>query len=297
MNKAVLTICAAVLSGLVWSCSILQSNKPQNVTMEKDGNEAVTTEVPQTVAIIDKVLYGKWVAQTVGETAVEGDERPYVVFDTTVTNPFIAKVYANNGCNTLNGQVAVTPGGEMKPTSKFQTTMRFCPNSPYELGVNVALNSVASYKIRKIGTAYSLSLLNGSGKTMMTLMKNGISFINGAWTVTKVGDQSVSADKGLKLVIDVPELKIHGNGGCNVINGHLFIDPAVTNSIQFRDLISTKMYCPDLELEQAFLVALEQVETASADNGGDTVCLKNADGETVIGLQRLNLKQQQVKKD
>lgn len=290
MNKTRLIISCIALSGTMWSCSILQGNKNQNVAVEKDTNEIVTTTPSQTEAAIDKVLYGEWVAQTVGEMTVEGDERPYVVFDTTATNPFIVKVYANNGCNTLNGQMAVTPGGEMKPTGAFPTTMRYCPNAPYEIGVNMALSTVSTYKIEKIENDYLLTLENGSGKTTMTLTKSGISFINGAWTVTKVGDQTVTPDKGLKLVIDVPEMKVHGNGGCNVINGNLFIDPAVQNSIQFKDLISTMMYCPNLELEQAFLVNLEQVETASEEEGGNVALFKDAEGKTVIVLEKLNLK-------
>lgn len=37
-----------------------------------------------------------------------------------------------------------------------------------------------------------------------------------------------------RLVIDVPEGKVHGNTGCNILNGSLETDMEAANSISFR---------------------------------------------------------------
>ncbi|MDE5838335.1 MAG: META domain-containing protein, partial [Paramuribaculum sp.] len=54
---------------------------------------------------------------------------------------------------------------------------------------------------------------------------------------------------------------------------------------------TTRMMCPDIENEQKFLVALEEVESASPEQNGSVVLLKDAHGKTVITLKKLNLKQ------
>ncbi|MCI9607048.1 MAG: META domain-containing protein [Muribaculaceae bacterium] len=285
-------IAAAALAITATGCSIF-SPKP-TVNVNKSTGEVKTESATETVAAIDKILYGEWTVANVNGQAVTGDDRPYVVFDTTSVNPFRLKVYANNGCNTINGDMSVTPGGDMHKASEFLSTMMYCADAPYEIGINMAFETVKSFNIEKIGNDYLLYMKNSAGNPLMILRKSDISFVNGAWTVTKIGNEDVAEDKGVKLVIDVPELRVHGNTGCNILNGNIFVDPDKQNSLQFKDLATTRMMCPDIENEQKFLVALEQVETVVPGPDGTTALLKDAHGKTLIALKRLNLKQQQA---
>ena len=141
------------------------------------------------------------------------------------STPFQLRVYADNGCNTLNGDMAVTPGGDMRKVSDFLSTMKYCADAPYEIGINMAFETVTSFNIEKIGNDYLLYMKNSAGKPLMILRKSDISFINGAWRVTGLGNESISEESGMKLVIDVPELKVHGNTGCNILNGSIFCRP------------------------------------------------------------------------
>ena len=50
------------------------------------------------------------------------------------------------------------------------------------------------------------------------------------------------------------------------------------------------MTCPDIAIEQAFILALEQIETCVPGSNNDTALLKDANGQTIITLQRINLK-------
>lgn len=288
MKHSKIITAASLLAILASGCSLF-TTKP-TVSVNKTTGAVVVSSPTQTVAAIDKVLYGEWTVANVNGTAVTGDERPYVVFDTTSVNPFQLKVYADNGCNVLNGELAVTPGGEMRKVSDFLSTMKYCADAPYEIGINMAFDAVASFNVEKIGNDYLMYMKNASGTTLMVLRKCDITFINGAWTVTRLGNQEISEDKDMKLVIDIPELKVHGNTGCNILNGNIFVDPDKQNSLQFKDLATTRMMCPDIENEQRFLVALEQVETAVPGADGTTAQLKDAQGQVLIVLKRLNLK-------
>lgn len=259
-------------------------------TINTATNEVETATPEETEAAINAVLYGEWTVADVGGTAVTGDDRPYVIFDTTSVNPFKLKIYANNGCNTLNGDMAVTPGGEMQKASDFLSTMMFCADAPYELGINMAFETVRKFAIEKIGQDYLLYMKNASGNNVMILRKSDISFLNGAWAVSRIHSEAVPDSAGIKMVIDIPELRVHGNTGCNILNGSLFLDPDKQNSIQFVDLATTRMACPDGEREQRFLVALEEVETVIPGKDDSTAILKDSQGAEVLQLTRLKLK-------
>lgn len=292
MKQTACILTTAILAISASGCSILSKTSTKNtITVNNATGEVVVTKPSQTVAAIDNIIYGEWTVANVNNEAVTGDDRPYVVFDTAgVNNPFEIKIYANNGCNVLNGAMAVTPGGDMKKASDFLSTMKFCADAPYEIGINMAFENVAKFNIEKIGNDYLLYMKNKSGNTLMILRKSDISFINGAWEITKIGNTVIPTGSDMKLVIDIPELKVHGNTGCNILNGNLITDPDIQNSLQFKDIATTKMMCPDAQKEQNLLIALEEVETVSPGTDGQTALLKNSRGETLITLRRLTLK-------
>ena len=154
----------------------------------------------------------------------------------------------------------------------------------------MALNTVESYTIEKVGSDYLLYLKNGAGATTMILRKSDLDFVNGAWAVQKIGNTPVPQDSEMKIVIDIPELKIHGNAGCNILNGDIRLNPDVQNSIEFANLATTRMMCPDMETEQAFLKALESAKKVATTGNKDIIFFTDAAGKTVVVLKRLMLK-------
>ncbi|MDE6048482.1 MAG: META domain-containing protein [Paramuribaculum sp.] len=292
MKQTYIILSAAIIALASTGCSVIDKfmNKTPAPTIDKTTGEVVVAKPTQTVSAIDNIIYGEWTVSNVNGQGVTGDERPYVVFDTTGVNPFDVRIYADNGCNILNGVMAITPGGEMKKASEFLSTMKYCPDAPYEIGINMAFETVKKFNIEKIGNDYLLYMKNSSGTNVMILRKSDISFINGAWQITKLGNKEISPESEMKLVIDVPELKVHGNTGCNILNGNLLIDPDKQNSLQFKDIATTRMMCPDAETEQDFLIALEQVETVAPGADNSIAQLKDSRGQVLITLKRLNLK-------
>lgn len=277
----------AAASGLILALSA--SCKSNQVNVNTAG--VVQTEtINQTEGVIHKVLYGHWTVAQVSGLTVDGSDRPYVEFGEDTTNPFLVKVYAFNGCNYINGEYAVTPGGSIKPTANFAATMKMCDDAPYEMGVTMALNTVTNYKIEKVGTDYLLYFVNASGATTMTLRKNEADYINGAWQVTAIDGQSVGSNADLQLVLDLSAGTIHGNVGCNTMNGKVVTDPDRQNSIAFTSMVTTRMTCPDIATEQSLLQALRTVATSSLSDDANTLTLKNVAGQNVVTLRRLNIK-------
>lgn len=253
----------------------------------------VATETPaQTYAAVHKILYGEWMVYKVGNQLVKGSERPYVIFDgeNTTDIPNVIKLYANNGCNSINGTYKVSAGGQMQPATDFISTLRMCPDAPYEMGMTLALNNVRKYTLDKLGNDYILDMKGANDSTLMVLRKYDLNFINGAWAVTSINGQKVAENSGINLVIDTPEQKIHGNVGCNTMNGEIVINPDMQNSIGFKNMITTRMTCPEIATEQALLQALINVSTVSPFDDMAGANLKDEAGNTIIVLKRIQLR-------
>lgn len=227
------------------------------------------------------LLNGEWTIYDVYGEKVTGEERPYI----DIVNDE-GRFYGSNGCNILNGSV-ITAGDNGIVFTNVLSTKKYCHDAQFEYKINVTLDAVRSYTINQYGHEYYLDLKNSSGQVVMVLRRHNMDFLNGAWRVTSINGKH-NANEGVEFVIDIPSGTIHGNTGCNILNGDLTIDPDKAHAIQFNHLATTRMMCPDYETEMALTVALEEVQTAYAD-GNDAAVMYNGRGKEVLRLQRINL--------
>ncbi|MCM1349268.1 MAG: META domain-containing protein [Firmicutes bacterium] len=280
------------LTGLsVMILGLTACNSQKKSVKDVAGQVAVATPA-QTNAAVHKIFYGEWIAYKVGNQLVDGSDRPYVIFDgeNTAHTPNYIKMYGNDGCNIINGTFTITPGGKMQRASELISTMRLCPDAPYEMGINLAFNNVERYELDKIGNDYLLNLKGANDSTLIVLRKYDLNFINGAWAVTHINGQKVTAESEPQLVFDTPEQKIHGNVGCNTMNGKIVINPDRQNAMSFTDMLTTRMTCPDIATEQALLLALDKVVSVFPINDMAGAQLKDEAGNTVVTLKRIQLR-------
>lgn len=266
---------AATLLLTATSCDLIKSATTKSPTVA--ATETVKTATIHQVAFIP----GEWSIFTVDDHQLSGDDRPYITFDTATS-----RFYGSNGCNTINGDYTVS--GNHLTLSNIISTQRYCPDAEYEFQINNALNNVTGFTITNIGNESYMSLLNNSGKTLMVIRKHNMDYINGLWQIYdingKVIDQTAYPD--LQVTFDVPELRIHGNTGCNVFNGNMIIDPDKTDAMQFVDMATTLRACPNQALETELLLALESVDRARP-YGTDGLELMDQNGKPIITLHRI----------
>lgn len=251
-------------------------------TSSGSSTAAKTTE-PQTVN--DAALAGEWMITTVhGQQLKTVDEMPYINFDDRD-----GRFYSSNGCNVLNGSYTV--GKDKKLTlGNVLSTMKLCNGVQFEAELSEIMSGSEplTYKVEKIGHESYLKLYNTKGIELMTARKHNMNFLSGNWLITSVKGKSVN-DEEANLFIDISELKVHGNTGCNFFNGELYINPDRSNAIDFSNMATTRMACPKMEQEAAILLALE--ETAAAIQGGsDKVILLNADGKELMTLKKTEIR-------
>lgn len=285
MNKK--TIANIALSAVCLGCAV-------SVSAKNDAKSAKSAAAPvEEVAVVaqeeieyypatsaDIRLDGEWNIDNVNGQKVTGEERPFITFDLSQ-----GRIYGNNGCNIVNADAVTGKGNKLQFTG-MMSTQKYCANAPFEHLINTTLDQVRSYKISRYGHEYYLDLFNDRGHLIMVLRKHNMDFLNGAWRVTAINGQP-NSNEGVQFVFDLPEKKIHGNAGCNIINGEITIDPDVTNSVQFSNIASTRMMCPDLATETAVLIALEETEKAFAKSD-DTVTFVNHAGAPVLQLIRID---------
>ena len=227
-------------------------------------------------------LYGEWDIITVRKKKVYTIERAYLYLDFAGGN----KVYGNNGCNTINGTFQLSGNNLM--FGEFITTNNSCENVTSEKTIMHARADVRRYTLTAQYNAQYLNLMNSKGVVVAVLKRHNLDAMNGAWLVKEINSENV-AELNMRLVIDAVMQTIHGDTGCNLINGIITLDPTKDMAIQFEDLHSTEHDCESIDNETDLLLALESTESCKRINQNEMALLDHK-GNIVIVLQHIKLR-------
>lgn len=231
-------------------------------------------------------MNGEWnVVEINGTTVVpaQGQALPFIGFDTAT-----GKVYGNSGCNRLMGSFDVKAQAGTIDLSQLGSTRMMCPDMTIEQNVLGALAQVKGY--RKVGKE-GMALCNADKRPVLVLEKKGagvkLSVLKGEWLITEVNGEAVPTgmEKQPFIAFDLKEKRIHGNAGCNLMNGGFQTNEANALSITFPAVASTMMACPDMETEGKIMGALNEVKTFDVLASGN-IGLYDANGTLVLVLTK-----------
>lgn len=261
-----------------------KDKKYQKKAVTVENTSANVDQPMREVAVTDpaKQLYGEWDIVSMRKKKVYTIERTYLYLDFAGGN----KVYGNNGCNTINGTFQLN--GNNLIFGEFISTDRQCHNVTSEKTIMHTLADVRKFSLETQYNAQYLNLMNSKGNVIMVLKRHNLDAMNGAWLIKEIDSENVS-ERGMRVVVDAIEQTIHGDTGCNIINGIITLDPTKDMAIQFEDLHSTEHYCEDIDIETALLLALESTESCKRINNNEMALLDNK-GAIVIVLQRITLR-------
>lgn len=285
MKKRILPLLSAsLLLVALSSCSLFQKNVKTDTSLPSDRTTVDNGNVRKpyrSQALERGEIAGDWLIETVGGQTVSGQDTPFLKFD-----PATRMVYGNNGCNTINANYANNAKDSTLTFDNMITTMRLCADqTPSEMVINEAIAATAYYNWTLKDSRYTLRFYNADHKPLMTLARQDFDFLNGSWRVAQIEGVNVK-NEDMNLVLDIDEMKIHGNTGCNVLNGSIVTDMAVQGAISFQDLATTRMMCPDINEETTLLVALEAAASVRPVDA-NTVELLNMHGGVVLKLVRI----------
>ncbi|WP_291584602.1 META domain-containing protein [Bacteroides sp.] len=231
-------------------------------------------------------MNGEWNIIEINGTAVvpgQGQQIPFIGFDTTT-----GKVYGYTGCNRLIGSIDVNAKAGTIDLGALGSTRMACPDMTLEQNVLSTLGQVKGYK--KMGKA-TMALCNASDRPVAILQKKAadvkVADLKGEWNITEVNGEAVPTgmEKQPFIAFDVKEQRIHGNAGCNLINGGFKTDEGNALSISFPAVASTMMACPDMETEGKIMSALNEVKSFGKLAGGG-IGLYDANNTLVLVLTK-----------
>lgn len=231
-----------------------------------------------------EALNGEWNIMTVGGKQATADKQPYIGMDLES-----GRLYGCAGCNRIIGSVEVETGKAGRLSfGKVGSTRMLCADMSTESAVLEALNKVGGYK----GTDKELTLTDSKGNALLTLSKRpeaSLASLDGRWAVVAVNGENVEeiskSETKPFLAFNATEKSVHGNGGCNTVNGELTQSADSPTSLRFERMLSTMKACPDMEVEGRMLEALEKVRSFRVDD--DThASLIDENGQEVLTLEK-----------
>lgn len=225
-------------------------------------------------------LDGEWDIKSVNGKAVTADKQPYLGI-----NMQEKRLYGHAGCNRIMGGVQTDKAGELS-FGQVASTRMMCPDMTIERSVMEALNNVSGYK----GTETELILTDKKGGELMNLTKRPtatLEALKGKWNITQVyGEPIENIEKTEKkpfLQFDLDKKAVHGNAGCNIVNGSFTQKDGQAASLNFGQMISTMMAGPGMDLERKVLEAMNNVKSFIVKST-NTVILLDENGEETLTL-------------
>lgn len=104
------------------------------------------------------------------------------------------------------------------------------------------------------------------------------------WVLLELNGKAVSLDTSFpqkpRLVFE-KDNRVSGNLGCNSFGGNLELQS--DNGIKISEISATQMACPNLEVEQMFLDALQKAKSFAVES--NTLILSNDKKEAIAKLQ------------
>lgn len=241
-------------------------------------------------AVSLSVLGGEWdIIEINGAVVVPapGQEFPYIGFDTNT-----GRVYGNSGCNRLMGTFDIHSKPGKLELGQMASTRMMCPDMTVEKNVLAALAQVKKFK--RLDDS-QIALCGKSLKRPVAVLRKRVSNTNnvsaasleGRWVITEAMGMAIpeGMEKTPFLEFDTKAQRMHGNAGCNIINGGYKTDEKNAASISFSQVISTMMACPDMKIEQTILQALNSVKSLGLLEDGN-IGFYDAENTLVLVLKK-----------
>ncbi|MDE6637062.1 MAG: META domain-containing protein [Muribaculaceae bacterium] len=272
-------------SGKEETKTISDNTKKEAKKVEKKTDNAISDVREKLEEIANSqangTLNGDWAIESVlGKKAV-GETAPFIKFV-----PEQNRIYGNNGCNIINGFFKSSYADKTISFNQLATTMMLCGDGNItDAEIGEALGLTVRYTMENGKDSESiLKFYDAGGREVMQLMHRDFHFLDGTWAVETIDGETVNI-KDMKIALDVDEKKMHGNTGCNIINGELETDMDAANSISFSKIAMTRMACPNSGWETRMTMALEEAVTAEKISA-DEIAFLGSNGQQVMRLKK-----------
>ncbi len=182
-----------------------------------------------------------------------------------------------DGCNNFTGTIKTVNDNNIE-LSQLAGTRKMCPDMATADIFNEAMTKVKTYKV----TDNVLIFFDESGDEILEFSKvNPKMLLNNSWKVSFINGESVTGNTP-QLELHTTEMLVHGNDGCNNINGKII--KLTDNELEFGALAGTRKVCPDMDIANRFNETIVNVKKYSITN--HKLTLTNAGGKVLMVLEK-----------
>lgn len=215
------------------------------------------------------ILNGEWsIVEISGAKIVPAARQnlPFINFDTES-----GKIFGNSGCNRMMGNFDVN---SKKSIINMAGTRMLCPDMTVEKNLLNALARVAGCKEMENGKT---ALCDKKKRPLVVLKRKiaetNISMLNGEWKIIQVNGKTISSEKENSpfLFFNAGNRTVHGNVGCNSVNGKIVTGDDDAYAISFPVLAATMKACPDMSTEAKVMAALNEIDSFNVSSEGNIV--------------------------
>ncbi|MFI3305991.1 MAG: META domain-containing protein [Rikenellaceae bacterium] len=125
---------------------------------------------------------------------------------------------------------------------------------------------------------------------ILSCARRPIEPISGEWKIVSV-DGADSVVNSPFILFNPQDSTIYGYSGCNRFFAQIEYNPDDDRAISFTNVGSTKMMCPNIEIEDAIHLAMSRVASFSYTDSDDAQLL-DVDGLLLMTLTRSNTSEQ-----
>lgn len=228
-------------------------------------------------------LKGEWLITEANGQAITA-EHAFLGF-----NPEAGYMYGNSGCNNISASFDTKEQAGELDLDDIATTAMLCDNQAEEMTIQNALERVELFTLSEDGN--SLQLLSEDKAVVLKLtkiseetmergeMQNPVApaaavttsdkeALAGSWKVIKVGDLIIAEqelESAPEMTFDLTNMSLSGHLSCNNFSANLKFDEPTeadydASEIDIDNIISTRMACSNMTVEQALAAALDEVD-------------------------------------
>jgi heat shock protein HslJ len=165
------------------------------------------------------------------------------------------RINGYSGCNNYSGTIQQLTQDSIR-FGPIMSTKKACLNDNVEPEYYEAVNSVATYIVEE----GRLNFYHQHGEKVLSFLKSNEADkrLHDIWNATQIFGEPVTRKNSIpRLEINLTKMKVYGSDGCNNYTGS--ITKVTGETLEFGNLASTRKMCPDMQVPDQYLKAINQV--------------------------------------
>jgi len=253
----------------------VKEEKVENVPADASSIKYVLVKELEKTIDNRNLLNGDWILAKLNDAPINKS----IVLPTLKINLGQKRISGSSGCNSYSGYIEKLSTNKLKLGNIISTEMACISNNNIEHELYGAFGKIDSFVINN----GNLTFYSADGKKLLMFIKKSEKEVNknlhDIWNAISINGNPINRMSPIpRLEINLTEMKVYGNDGCNNYSG--IIKTATDSKLIFGALASTKKMCANMDIANSFNQAIAKVASYKID-GLKLILLDNNNNEVL----------------